>query len=76
MIVEPGAFRAEFNTNEYVTEEMAAYRDTAGATRRFTVEPANAEPKLIEAVPDLADVLTIGIPLTPRHEDYRRGTRP
>ncbi|MGY0002614.1 oxidoreductase [Micromonospora sp. I033] len=44
MIVEPGAFRTEFNTNKYVTRELAAYHDTAGATRRFTAELADAEP--------------------------------
>ncbi|MEU8297153.1 oxidoreductase [Micromonospora sp. NPDC048909] len=44
LIVEPGAFRTEFNTNKYVTEAMAAYRDTAGATRRFTDELLGAEP--------------------------------
>ncbi|MEE6261888.1 oxidoreductase [Plantactinospora sonchi] len=44
LIVEPGAFRTEFNTNKHVTAEMAAYRDTAGATRRFTDQLSNAEP--------------------------------
>lgn len=44
LIVEPGAFRTDFNSNKHVTEELAAYRDTAGATRRFTVELTNAEP--------------------------------
>ncbi|MFC0027930.1 oxidoreductase [Micromonospora chaiyaphumensis] len=44
MIVEPGAFRTDFNTNKYVTQELAAYQDTAGATRRFTAELADAEP--------------------------------
>ncbi|MEV4619974.1 oxidoreductase [Asanoa sp. NPDC049573] len=44
LIVEPGAFRTEFNNNKHVTAELDAYRDTAGATRRFTVELTDAEP--------------------------------
>ncbi|WBB67160.1 oxidoreductase [Micromonospora sp. WMMD812] len=44
LIVEPGAFRTEFNSNKYVTGAMAAYRDTAGATRRYTDELLGAEP--------------------------------
>ena len=44
MIVEPGAFRTEFNSNKYAAKEMAAYRDTAGATRQHTVDLADAEP--------------------------------
>jgi NAD(P)-dependent dehydrogenase (short-subunit alcohol dehydrogenase family) len=44
LIVEPGAFRTEFNNNKYVTEQTAAYQDTAGATRRFTQELSGVEP--------------------------------
>ncbi|MEV1328484.1 oxidoreductase [Micromonospora costi] len=44
LIVEPGAFRTEFNNNKYVTERTAAYEDTAGATRRLTGELSGAEP--------------------------------
>ncbi|MEU4480553.1 oxidoreductase [Micromonospora sp. NPDC023966] len=44
LIVEPGAFRTEFNNNKYVTEQTAAYQDTAGATRRLTHELSGVEP--------------------------------
>ncbi|SNS68200.1 NADP-dependent 3-hydroxy acid dehydrogenase YdfG [Asanoa hainanensis] len=44
LIVEPGAFRTEFNNNKYVTRELPAYDATAGATRRFTRELEGAEP--------------------------------
>ncbi|MEV0720262.1 SDR family NAD(P)-dependent oxidoreductase [Asanoa sp. NPDC050611] len=44
LIVEPGAFRTAFNGNKHVTAELAAYRDTAGATRQHTVDLTDAEP--------------------------------
>ncbi|MEV4534172.1 SDR family NAD(P)-dependent oxidoreductase [Asanoa sp. NPDC049518] len=56
MIVEPGAFRTEFNSNKYVTRELAAYDATAGATRRFTRELADAEPN--DPVKGVAAILT------------------
>jgi NAD(P)-dependent dehydrogenase (short-subunit alcohol dehydrogenase family) len=44
IIVEPGAFRTEFNNNKYVSEETAAYRESAGMIRQHTVALADAEP--------------------------------
>jgi NAD(P)-dependent dehydrogenase (short-subunit alcohol dehydrogenase family) len=44
LIVEPGAFRTEFNRNIYKTAEIEAYRETSGATRRATEQLLDAEP--------------------------------
>ncbi|GAB3335099.1 oxidoreductase [Micromonospora halotolerans] len=57
LIVEPGAFRTEFNNNKYVTAQTAAYQDTAGATRRFTHELSGAEPN--DPAKGAAAILTV-----------------
>jgi NAD(P)-dependent dehydrogenase (short-subunit alcohol dehydrogenase family) len=44
IIVEPGAFRTGFNNNKYVSEENAAYRESAGIIRQHTVALTDAEP--------------------------------
>jgi NAD(P)-dependent dehydrogenase (short-subunit alcohol dehydrogenase family) len=44
LIVEPGAFRTEFNRNIYKAAEIGAYQETAGATRRMTDQLLDAEP--------------------------------
>jgi NAD(P)-dependent dehydrogenase (short-subunit alcohol dehydrogenase family) len=36
LIVEPGAFRTEFNRNKVTTAELSAYKDSAGLTRQAT----------------------------------------
>jgi NAD(P)-dependent dehydrogenase (short-subunit alcohol dehydrogenase family) len=41
MIVEPGAFRTEFNRNKHVTAELEAYKDSAGLTRQATARMMN-----------------------------------
>ncbi|GIF78374.1 SDR family NAD(P)-dependent oxidoreductase [Asanoa siamensis] len=56
LIVEPGAFRTAFNDNKHVTRELAAYRDTAGATRQLTVDLTDAEPN--DPVKGAAAILT------------------
>jgi NAD(P)-dependent dehydrogenase (short-subunit alcohol dehydrogenase family) len=44
MIVEPGAFRTEFNRNKRSVTENEAYRDSSGATRVATRRLLDAEP--------------------------------
>jgi NAD(P)-dependent dehydrogenase (short-subunit alcohol dehydrogenase family) len=44
LIVEPGAFRTEFNRNKHVTAELEAYKDSAGVTRQATARLMNVEP--------------------------------
>ncbi|MFG1628909.1 oxidoreductase [Kribbella sp. NPDC049227] len=44
LLVEPGAFRTEFNRNKRATAELDIYRDTAGATRVATRELLDSEP--------------------------------
>ncbi|HZE31715.1 MAG TPA: oxidoreductase [Actinoallomurus sp.] len=44
MIVEPGAFRTEFNRNKRSVAEIAAYKDSSGATRVATRGLLDAEP--------------------------------
>jgi NAD(P)-dependent dehydrogenase (short-subunit alcohol dehydrogenase family) len=44
MIVEPGAFRTEFNRNKRSVPEIEAYRDSSGATRVMTRGLLDTEP--------------------------------
>lgn len=44
LLVEPGAFRTEFNRNKRTTTELDIYRETAGATRLATKELLDSEP--------------------------------
>jgi len=44
LIVEPGAFRTEFNRNKRITEELAVYKDSAGLTRQATEKLLDTEP--------------------------------
>jgi NAD(P)-dependent dehydrogenase (short-subunit alcohol dehydrogenase family) len=44
LIVEPGAFRTEFNRNKRVTEELGVYKDSAGLTRQATEKLLDSEP--------------------------------
>jgi NAD(P)-dependent dehydrogenase (short-subunit alcohol dehydrogenase family) len=44
MIVEPGAFRTEFNRNKRAVPEIEAYRDSSGATRVMTRGLLDTEP--------------------------------
>ncbi|TCC62355.1 SDR family NAD(P)-dependent oxidoreductase [Kribbella pittospori] len=44
LLVEPGAFRTEFNRNKRATAELDIYRDTAGATREATRQLLDSEP--------------------------------
>jgi NAD(P)-dependent dehydrogenase (short-subunit alcohol dehydrogenase family) len=44
IIVEPGAFRTGFNGNKYESEEMPAYRESAGVIRRHTIALTDSEP--------------------------------
>jgi NAD(P)-dependent dehydrogenase (short-subunit alcohol dehydrogenase family) len=44
LIVEPGAFRTEFNRNKHVTEELGVYKDSAGLTRQATEKLLDSEP--------------------------------
>lgn len=44
LLVEPGAFRTEFNRNKRTTAELDIYRETAGATRLATKELLDSEP--------------------------------
>ena len=44
MIVEPGAFRTEFNRNKRSVAEIEAYKDSSGATRVATRGLLDAEP--------------------------------
>jgi NAD(P)-dependent dehydrogenase (short-subunit alcohol dehydrogenase family) len=44
LLVEPGAFRTEFNRNKRVTDELGVYKDSAGVTRQVTQQLMNAEP--------------------------------
>ncbi|MFI6830657.1 oxidoreductase [Kribbella sp. NPDC050241] len=44
LLVEPGAFRTEFNRNKRATAELDSYRDTAGATRVATRQLLDSEP--------------------------------
>ncbi|MEV0802293.1 oxidoreductase [Kribbella sp. NPDC050281] len=44
LLVEPGAFRTEFNRNKRATAELDIYRDTAGATRAATRQLLDSEP--------------------------------
>ncbi|WP_238163418.1 SDR family NAD(P)-dependent oxidoreductase [Kribbella capetownensis] len=44
LLVEPGAFRTEFNRNKRATAELDIYRDTAGATREATRRLLDSEP--------------------------------
>jgi NAD(P)-dependent dehydrogenase (short-subunit alcohol dehydrogenase family) len=44
LLVEPGAFRTEFNRNKRTTAELDIYRDTSGATRAATKKLLDSEP--------------------------------
>ncbi|MFD0733249.1 oxidoreductase [Planotetraspora mira] len=44
LIVEPGAFRTEFNRNINKTNEIAAYHESSGVTRNLTDQLLDAEP--------------------------------
>ncbi|MEW9528579.1 oxidoreductase [Microbispora sp. NPDC049125] len=44
LIVEPGAFRTEFNRNIRKAREIGAYHQTSGATREMTNQLLDAEP--------------------------------
>jgi NAD(P)-dependent dehydrogenase (short-subunit alcohol dehydrogenase family) len=44
LIVEPGAFRTEFNRNIHKAPEIEAYHETSGATRKATDQLLDAEP--------------------------------
>jgi len=43
LIVEPGAFRTEFNRNKVTTPELSAYKDSAGLTRQATAALLDSE---------------------------------
>jgi NAD(P)-dependent dehydrogenase (short-subunit alcohol dehydrogenase family) len=56
LIVEPGAFRTEFNRNKRSVPENAAYQDSSGATRVMTQGLLDAEPN--DPVKGAAAILT------------------
>jgi NAD(P)-dependent dehydrogenase (short-subunit alcohol dehydrogenase family) len=56
LIVEPGAFRTEFNRNKRSVPEIAAYKDSSGATRVMTQGLLDAEPN--DPVKGAAAILT------------------
>jgi NAD(P)-dependent dehydrogenase (short-subunit alcohol dehydrogenase family) len=56
LIVEPGAFRTEFNRNKRSVPEIAAYQDSSGATRVMTQGLLDAEPN--DPVKGAAAILT------------------
>ncbi|TCN37636.1 NADP-dependent 3-hydroxy acid dehydrogenase YdfG [Kribbella orskensis] len=43
LIVEPGAFRTEFNRNKVTTPELSAYKESAGLTRQATAALLDSE---------------------------------